>query len=170
MNDLGKYIDLMLNSQFPQTPLFTSDKFLRFLKDIGFKIELKDLEYYDKKGILKPATRLTRNKTRNEYPKYEMVIGDIFTLKDYYYKNGHLEVVKDEFYEWKTYDDEHEKRVILYYHPYQFLPLKSLISGCSFKLDGNFFENVSQLSRLINCDDLYNKRTIPHSLTTDSLL
>lgn len=147
MNELGKYIDIMLKSKFPQNSLYASDKFLRFLNDMGLKITLEDLEYYDEKGILKPVARLTRAETGNQFQKYETILGDIFTLKNYYYKNGSLEIVKDEFYEWKTYKDEHEKRVFLYYHPYQFLPLKNLLGGSSFKLDGKFFERVDDIPK-----------------------
>src|SRR4029079_19371652 len=119
----------MLKSQYLQNSFYTSDVYLKLLQDIGFNITIYDLEYFDKKGILKPSARLTKIKTRNEFPQYENVMSGIVSLRDYYYKNGQLEIVKDEFYEWGTCDDVNEKRLILYYHPYQFLPLKSLLLG-----------------------------------------
>lgn len=48
MNNLGKYLEIMLTSRFPQSDLVNSAKFLRYLEDMNFKIKKKDLEYFDR--------------------------------------------------------------------------------------------------------------------------
>lgn len=41
MNNLGKYLEIMLISRFPQSDLVNSAKFLRYLEDMNFKIKKK---------------------------------------------------------------------------------------------------------------------------------
>lgn len=69
-----------------------------------------------------------------------MIQDDIFSMQ-YHYQNKDLEIVKDEYYPWDTYKDGYEDKVILYYHPFQFLPLRRLMMGLEFSLGGNYFEN-----------------------------
>lgn len=81
MDSFAKYLEIMLNSNFPQSYLLDTKEFLRFLKDMGFKTTLRDLEYYDEKGILKPAARLTLKQVRTELPK----------IRNYFFRHIHYE-------------------------------------------------------------------------------
>lgn len=147
VNEFGKYIDIMLNSDFPQSYLLDLNEFLKFLKDMGFKTNLRDLEYYDEKGILKPAARLNLKQVRSKLPKYETIFSDIFTMKEVYYKEGRLEIVRNDFQPWKNYKDDLEHKTILYYHPFQFLPLRRLEMGLHFTLKGYHFDNENDQKR-----------------------
>ncbi len=45
MNNLAKYIEIMLTSQFPQSNLLSNDKFLKYIEALNFKIKKEDLKY-----------------------------------------------------------------------------------------------------------------------------
>jgi hypothetical protein len=141
MKDLSKYAEILLKSKFPQSYLLNSNDFVRFIESIGLNLNIKDLEFYDKVGIMEPILKLRRPKVREIIPKYEMISSDIFSSKNYY-KDGFIELIKDDYEPWETYKDEMEDTVILYYHPFQFLPLRRLTMGLDIVLKPGYFENV----------------------------
>jgi hypothetical protein len=155
MNTLSKYIQMMLESKFPQSYLLSSDDFVRFLKDVGLDLEKEDLEFYDKTGIIKPVLKLKKQKVNETFPKYPMIMSDIFSLQEYY-RNGLAEIVEDEYFPWQSYKDEHEQSVILYYHPFQFLPMRTLRMGLEPRLKPSYFEN--KLKDIKKDFDFYKER------------
>jgi hypothetical protein len=54
---LSMYMEIVLGSEFPQSKLLTPDKFIKYLKTIGIRLDKRRLEFYDKKGHLRPVLR-----------------------------------------------------------------------------------------------------------------
>lgn len=135
---MHKYIEIFLNSSFPQSDLLSADKFLSFLRSIGLKKDKSTLEYYHRIGILKPVAKLKRIQVRNQFPKYDIVDGSIFSLGNYF-RNGFLKLV-NEYEPWEDLKDGYENKAILYYHPFQFLSIRRLVLGLDVSLDLRFFE------------------------------
>jgi hypothetical protein len=104
------------------------------------------LEFFDRTGIIKPVVRLRRQKKENNFPKYEMTVTDIFTLKEYYYKTGSLELY-NEYEPWSNYRDEFEENTILFYHPFQFLPMRRLTMGLSFYFGAESLERLQNIEQ-----------------------
>lgn len=103
---ITRYVKLMLNSRFPVSNLMNSKDFLKYLSIRGFSTTEKELEYYDKLGLLRPAIRLRRpklNETKYPNPKYKYVGTDIFALQ-YYNTIGSIEFPVDgDFQPWQVY-------------------------------------------------------------------
>jgi len=134
----------MLNSRFPQSYLLSNNDFIRFLKDTGLELRIDDLEFYDKKGIIKPALKFKKQRVYKQFPKYAMTMGDIFSIQGYY-KNGQAKLVADEYTPWESYkDDDHEENTIIYYHPFQFLPIRGLRNEIEARLKPTYFESKSK--------------------------
>jgi hypothetical protein len=104
------------------------------------------LEYFDRIGIIKPIARLRREKVRDTFPKYEMMVTDIFTMKDYYYKSGLLQLHND-YEPWSNHKDEFEENTVLYYHPFQFLPMRRLMMGLSFNFSAESLEKLEDFEK-----------------------
>jgi hypothetical protein len=147
MNELSRYIEKMLKSRFPQSYLLSSNDFIRFTKSIDLDLDIQDLEFFDKVGIIKPALRLRRRKVSGNFPKYEIVSSDIFSFQGYY-ENGQIELVRDEYQVWETYKDGMENKTILYYHPFQFLPLRRLTMGLVPRLKAANLEKIKNIQEL----------------------
>ena len=63
-----------------------------------------------------------------------------------YHKNNDIEIVKDDYQPWENYKDGTEEKIILYYHPFQFLPIRRLTMGLAFTLDGKYFDDVTNVN------------------------
>jgi hypothetical protein len=64
-------------------------------------------------------------------------------MKNYYYKHGLIEFPRENnFTPWKEYKDGFDNRVELYYHPYQFVPIRHLTMGNNTTLSAKFVEDV----------------------------
>jgi hypothetical protein len=50
---LSMYMEIVLGSEFPQSKLLTPDKFIKYLKMMGIRLDKRRLEFYDKKGLLR---------------------------------------------------------------------------------------------------------------------
>lgn len=151
MTGLSRYIESLLKSRFPQSNLIPHDRFVSLLNEIGLNFKESDIEYFDKVGITRPALRLRRLVTRNTFPKYEMVFGDIFSMKNNYYKSGNIDLPSENDYQsWNNYQDGSEEKISLYYHPFQFLPLRRLALGMKITLKADYFENVNDFTNSFN--------------------
>lgn len=62
MKELSKYIELMPNSKLPQSSFLSSNDLSQFVHGIEIHLNTKDLEFYDKVGVFKPALRLKKPK------------------------------------------------------------------------------------------------------------
>jgi hypothetical protein len=128
-SNISAFMNVLLQSKFLQFKLLSSDDFLKFLVNCGIEITLDELEYYDKKEIIRPAMRLFRQKTDQRGQKYATILNDNFFFK-HYYDQGLVEFAKEgDFKSWENYRDGTEKAVELYYHKYQFVPVRQLILG-----------------------------------------
>lgn len=115
---------ILLESEFLQFRLLTASDFLKFLNQRGYGLglSLRELEYYDKKGILRPALRLHLSK-RN---MMDMPTSS-FAMKNYY-NQGFVEFPEhNDFIPWKHYGKGSEKQVEIFYHPFQFIPIRHLM-------------------------------------------
>ena len=63
-----------------------------------------------------------------------------------YHKNNDIEIVKDDYQPWENYKDKTEEKIILYYHPFQFLPIRRLTMGLAFSLDDKDFDDVTNVN------------------------
>lgn len=103
-------MEIILNSEFPQFKPLSAEAFSKFLSERGIKLNVELLEYYDEKGIIRPALRLHRPKlSETSCPKYATIFDDCFSMKEYY-KQGLIELPKDwDFQPWTNYRDGYEK-------------------------------------------------------------
>lgn len=77
-------------------------------------------------------------------------------MRDVYYKEGRLEIVRNDFQPWENYKDGYEDKTILFYHPFQFLPLRRLEMDLHFTLKGYHLEDQTDPNERFN----YMKRRI----------
>lgn len=127
---LSRYIKLLLHSQFPASSLLNPDNFLKYLAQRGILVSIKNLEYFDKKGVLRPVLRVIIPKfeekevyTRNSYSN-----ADIYALQ-YYYFNGLIELPDNYDYRPSYEYEEDVQGRCLYYHPYQIIQMWCLTSA-----------------------------------------
>jgi hypothetical protein len=92
---ISQYMEILLNSEFLQFKVLSSDEFLTFLNRIGIEFSLSELEYYDKKDIIKPALKLHKPKIKDQHQKYATILNDAFSMKNYYYKHGLIEFPRE---------------------------------------------------------------------------
>ena len=154
-----RYVKLMMNSRFPVSNLMNSKDFLKYLSVRGFSTTEKELEYYDKSGLLRPALRLRRpklNETKYPYSKYKYVGTDIFALQ-YYNTIGLIEFPADgDFQPWPKYIQEDED-IWLFYHPYQILQIDHIPSGINYPLKAHKIEMLSNNQNLVDIRDRVNQ-------------
>jgi hypothetical protein len=121
LTSISEYTCEILNSNYPQSNFLDVNKFLRFLKKRGIRLTKNELEYYDKKEIMRPVLRLHRPLANDGPMKYSMVDVSISGLKEYY-KAGLAKLPADgDFQPWDNYFDNGEEKVIQFYHPFQFV-------------------------------------------------
>lgn len=143
MNKLSSCIKAMLSSRFPQSYFLSSNDFIRFVNSIDLDLSINDLEYYDKVGIIRPALRLKNEEVRK---KYGIVSTDIFSFQDYY-RNGLIELVEEDYQAWNSFKDDLEEGISLYYHPFQFLPIRRLRMGLEPTIKPAFFDNIQNIEK-----------------------
>ena len=153
-----RYVKLMMNSRFPVSNLLNSRDFLKYLSARGFSTTEKELEYYDKLGLLRPALRLRRpklNGTKYPYFKYKYVGTDIFALQ-YYNTIGLIEFPADgDFQPWPKYIQDDED-TWLFYHPYQILQIDNIPFDINYPLKTHKIEMSSNKQNLV---DIYDRQT-----------
>jgi hypothetical protein len=166
---MSKYVDIFLRSRFPQQNLLNPKDFLSYIKKRGFHNSIEELEYYDKKGLLRPVLRLRRPKEQGHYIHLEQ---DIFSLQEYH-KSGLTEFpMPDDYSPWSQYHKESEDIVPLY-HPYQIFQIDNIgqsltvsIDGRDFEQDSNpqeFYDNIKQLvlKRIVQKKKIIDETMIP---------
>jgi hypothetical protein len=157
-----RYVKLMMNSRFPVSNLMNSKDFLKFLSLRGFSTTEKELEYYDKLGLLRPALRLRRpklNETKYPHSKYKYVGTDIFALQ-YYNTIGLIEFPADgDFQPWPKYIQDDED-TWLFYHPYQILQIDHIPSDINYPLRTHKIEMLSNTQNLVDICDRVNQSII----------
>jgi hypothetical protein len=116
---LSKYVNMLLDSQFPQHDLMNVDDFLKYLEGRGVKLSKEELEFYDRCGIVRPALRVRllidngNFDTRNPFSLKNAAIRES--------REG-IELPSDgDFQPWKNYAEKENERVVLYYHPFQLI-------------------------------------------------
>ena len=146
-SDISKYMEVILTSDFPQAHLLDAERFSDFLTAREIRISVEDLEYFDEKGIIRPALRLNRPVASEGPLKYAVLQTDIFSIQ-HMYNEGWIEFPKDsDFVPWKNYEDGYEEKTSLYYHPFQFVPVRSLTMVNEFKLTSAYFEKVTDVQK-----------------------
>lgn len=146
VSGVGKYMEILLKSQFPQSNLLDADRFLVFLKDRGIELTKEELEYYDEKEIIRPALRLQRPRAGEGHLTYLPIFTDIFGMKEYYMA-GLIEFPHDgDFQPWSNYlDDNRQEKIMIYYHPFQCVPVRRLTMGDGVRLSAKFLESVKDI-------------------------
>ncbi len=148
---IGKYMEILLQSEFPQFNLMTAGSFSGFLKSLGLEFSEKSLEYYDKKNIIRPALRLNLPLSSNKVRKYSTLMLDTYSIKEYY-KGGIVEFPKEgDFQPWKNYKNGYEENTLLFYHPYQFIQFKKLMNT-GFVFSSQFIEETTDIQNI--CEKL----------------
>ena len=150
-----RYVKLMMNSRFPVSNLLNCADFIKYLSVRGFSITERQLEYYDKLGILRPALRLIRPKLGEiKYPyfKYKYVGTDIFALQ-YYNTIGLIEFPTDgDFQPWPKYT-KNDEDIWLFYHPYQILQIAPIRSHINYPKT----HKIEMLGTKQNLNDVHHK-------------
>lgn len=142
INGLGKYMQIVLNSKFPQCRLLTVREFQRYLNDRGIRIAIEDLEYYDEKEIFRPILRLLKQVALNGPLKYEMTMTDFFSIQEYH-KLGLVDIPRaNDFKPWETFRDGFEEKILQFYHPFQILQVVNLRIKGTLMLP-RYIENVT---------------------------
>ena len=147
---MKEYVEVILNSQFPQSHFMTVEKFIEYLNQRELFLTKNELEYYDKKGLIRPTLMLRRLKEQDPLKKltseYQLVDLDIFSLQQYY-KNGLVEFAEERNYQaWSNYNRIDED-VELLYHPFQIIQINELFSIIKKPLDLELLENVENYSK-----------------------
>jgi hypothetical protein len=116
----------VLQSQFAQFDVIPEDKFIKFIKRCGIDLNAKELEYYDKKDVIRPIFRLNIPTARRQ--NYESLPSS-FVIREYY-KHGLIELPEEgDFVPRNEYKSANGVKTLLYYHKYQFVSLRHLTMG-----------------------------------------
>jgi len=123
--DINDHIKYTLHSQ---NPLLRHEEFINYYKERGIKITPKNLEYLNKKGLLIPVIRLTRNGTLHPFQSFKE---EYLTAL---YKKGDLIIpTKDNYEPWN--------RDYLFYSLYQILPLRYIQKWQELYSTGNWYDS-----------------------------
>jgi hypothetical protein len=152
-----RYVKLMMNSRFPASNLLNSKDFLKYLSVRGFSTTEKELEYYDKLGLMRPALRLRRPKlNETKYFKYKYVGTNIFALQ-FYNRIGLIEFPADgDFQPWTKYIQDDED-TWLFYHPYQILQIDHIPFDINYSLKAHKVETLSNKKNIVDICDRVNQ-------------
>jgi hypothetical protein len=124
---LSRYMKIVLGSEFPQAKLLTPDKFMKYLKTMGIRLDKRRLEFYDKKGLLRPVLRYKEPVLKG--PKAMRVISGPITTK-MQSNMDKVEFLKDgDYQQWKNHDAGQDEKVVLYYHLFQFIQAHRLMAA-----------------------------------------
>jgi hypothetical protein len=133
LTTIGSYMQILFGSNFPQFRLLSAIDFQRYLTQHGIKFSLKELEYYDKKEIIRPALRLRLYPDSRK--EQRIIMKDTYTMKSYYNQNLIELPHAGDFQPWSTYGyGDKELTTELFYHPYQFVLVNQLGLGNNIKL------------------------------------
>ena len=154
---VSRYVKLMMNSRFPVSNLLSSKDFLKYLSIRGFSTTEKELEYYDKLGLMRPALRLRRPKlNETKYFKYKYVGTNIFALQ-FYNTIGLIEFPADgDFQPWTKYIQDDED-TWLFYHPYQILQIDHIPFDINYPLKTHKIETLSGKKNIVDICDRVNQ-------------
>ena len=146
---MKEYVEAILNSQFPQSHFMTVEKFIKYVNQRELFLTKKELEYYDKKGIIRPILRLIRPKEQDPIKKlsseYQFLDINIFSIQQYY-KNGLIEFPQEgDHQDWSNYKRITED-IELFYHPFQIIQLNELFNIIKKPIDLESLENVENHS------------------------
>jgi hypothetical protein len=138
----------MIRQEFPTSALMTAMEFVKYLSVRGLNISERDLEFYDKHGLLRPVLRLKRPKSNgigNPFCKYIYTDTSIFALQ-HYFSIGLIEFPHDgDFQPWTSYSQELED-IWLYYHPYQILLAGQIYGMTRFVFKAEQLQDISNPS------------------------
>ena len=151
---MTNYMSIVLTSRFPQGKLLNPIDFIEYVKERDLYITIKELEFYDKNGILRPVVRMNR--------KFKAI--DLYGFA-YRTKEGQSELPKErDFKPWINYNTE---KIELYYHPFQIIILDFLYQSKISQIDLIFNSNIKSL-KLIKKNIISNliklKTTITESI------
>jgi hypothetical protein len=174
---LSRYMEIVLGSEFPQAKLLTPDKFMKYLKTMGIRLDKWRLEFYDKKGLLRPVLHYKEPILKE--PKAMRVISDPIITK-MQTNMDKVEFLKDGDYQpWKNYDAGQDEKVVLYYHPFQFIQAHILEGQLSKVINPMLLENLTEISQeqlaewkrnLADDIDGWQKAVVDEWITTVGLL
>ncbi len=141
---LSKYVNILLDSQFPQHDLMNVGHFLKYLEELGVKLNKKELEFYDKHRIIRPALRFKQKIDKGDF------VSDPFSLLNSEMRASREGIelpADDDFQPWKNYEATEKESVILYYHPFQLILAQWLTKNTRKSLLPQFIEDVKEVSK-----------------------
>ena len=143
-NDLTEYTKALLTCKFPQFNLLTTDDFIRYLCYREIRVDRKELECFEKMGIMLPVMRLHRPKTNDRHMKYAGMSTDAYSLQRAFADGIVSLPTVDTFKPWKEYKDGYEETAFTFYHPYQIVPLHYLLGWMQLRLSANSILNEKE--------------------------
>jgi hypothetical protein len=142
---ISKYLEILLSSQFPQSDFMRHDVFLRYLKELGVNLTEEELEFYDKHRIIRPALRF-----KYELDKDGLLTSRLFSLKNRKMKTclERIQLPTDEdFQPWKNYEKSKHERIVIYYHPFQFILAHKLTRNHAIILGPRYLEHIEEFNK-----------------------
>lgn len=139
--DTNIYFETLLTSTYPQFELLSVEDFVKYCEKLGILTTKTELEYFDKKKLLKPIVSVHRRKIRESLPKYSYYHTYSSSLVELYKTGLVKEYSKIDFRPWNDYLDGNENTVWLFYHPYQFIIVSKLQKLSSFALSYQVVED-----------------------------
>src|SRR5687768_1106426 len=161
---ISKYPEILLDSQFPQSDLMRHDVFLRYLKKLGVNLSKEELEFYDKHGVIGPALRFNY-----VLDKDGLLTSRLFSLnRKMKTCPERIQLPTDwDFQPWKNYEKSKHERIVLYYHPFQFILAHKLTRNHAIILGPRYLEHIEEFNK----EDLEGwKKKTAESLTTPEFL
>ena len=152
---------IIMKNPFPQTSLQDEGRFLRFLEERGIRIRLENLEWFEEMALLYPIVRIIRptypwkkvrrieNGVTKEYlqplergeaydgeivEKYGAIGNVTYGLENYFNQNLVVFPSKEFFKPWKEYRKGYEETAFAYYHTYQVIQVKEIMSSVTFSV------------------------------------
>lgn len=142
---ISRYVGMLLDSRFPQSHLMTVDEFLRYLRELDVELNKEELEFYDKQGIIRPAARFME-----PVDEHGFVAGIFFgpMIREMKSNRERVQLPKDgDFQPWENYEKAKDERVVLYYHPFQFILAHWLTNHHDIVLGPIFMEKVNEIDK-----------------------
>jgi hypothetical protein len=111
---------------------------MKYLKTIGIRLDKRRLEFYDKKGLLRPILRYRASP--KEAKAMRVISGLIITKMQA--NIDKVEFLKDgDYQQWRNYDAGQGEKVVLYYHPFQFIQAHRLEGQLNKVMNPMLLEN-----------------------------
>jgi hypothetical protein len=141
---LSRYMEIVLDSEFPQAKLLTPDKFMEDLKTRGIHVGKNRLEFYDNKGLLRPVLRCKESVPKG--PKAKRVKRSI-TAPKMQANRDKVEFPKDGDYQpWRNYDAGQDEKIV-FYHPFQFIQAHRLEGQLNKVINPMLLENMTEITQ-----------------------